>query len=240
MQLERLKEWRESRGLTQKELAEKASVGEVTVARTEAGASIRPNTARKIAHALGREVSDLLQHPPAPAGLEEPARPKAQVPSSQLPETTEEEERRTVSDGEAPPTLTLEVVRRVLDEHIGTSWIARPDDEWKGWWRGIPQEEARARRQQIIKEWEFLKRQFVALQEGKPSQLPRRKGPGGVFLELWMRANIEAPESVPVSANEPGQAFKRRQWEDQPLEWTEAKHPQAGDAPGEASGAEAG
>jgi transcriptional regulator with XRE-family HTH domain len=230
MLLGRLREWRESRGFTQKELALEASVGEVTVARIEAGTSVRPNTARKIADALGVAVVDLQEKPPVPLG-----------PAPISPVPAEDEERRTVDDGEEEaPTLTLEAVRRVLEEELGTSWIARPEEEWKEWWRGIPQKEAHERRQQIIKEWEFLKPQFAALEEGKPSLLPRRRGPGGVFLKLWARARIEAPESVPVSANEPEQAFKRRQWEDQPLEWTEAKHPQAEDAPGEASGAEAG
>ena len=92
MQLERLKEWRESQGFTQKELAGRAGVGEVTVARVETGASIRPNTARKIAGALGLAVSDLLARPPSSA---EPA-PKASAPPSVQPSFNDalEEERR--------------------------------------------------------------------------------------------------------------------------------------------------
>jgi transcriptional regulator with XRE-family HTH domain len=90
MQLERLKEWRESQGFTQRELADKAGVGEVTVARVETGASVRPNTARKIASALGLAVSDLLEHPPALAG----ASPKAQAPPSPPSEGPGEEGRR--------------------------------------------------------------------------------------------------------------------------------------------------
>jgi transcriptional regulator with XRE-family HTH domain len=66
MQLARTKEWRESRGLTQRELAAEADVGEVTVARIEAGASVTPPTARKIAGALGISVADLLERPPVP------------------------------------------------------------------------------------------------------------------------------------------------------------------------------
>ena len=68
MRLERLREWRESRGLTQRELASDAGVGEVTVARVEAGTSVRPNTARKLADVLGVTVADLMERPPVPLG----------------------------------------------------------------------------------------------------------------------------------------------------------------------------
>ena len=66
MELARTKEWREARGLTQRELAAAASVGEVTVARVETGASVAPPTARKIAAALDVSVVDLLERPPVP------------------------------------------------------------------------------------------------------------------------------------------------------------------------------
>lgn len=66
MKLARTREWRESHGLTQRELAAEAGVGEVTVARIETGASVTPSTARKIAGALGVAVADLLERPPVP------------------------------------------------------------------------------------------------------------------------------------------------------------------------------
>jgi transcriptional regulator with XRE-family HTH domain len=66
MKLPRTREWREARGLTQKELSGVAGVGEVTVARIEAGASVIPPTARKIAGALSISVADLLEKPPVP------------------------------------------------------------------------------------------------------------------------------------------------------------------------------
>jgi len=66
LKLARTKEWRESHGLTQRELAAEAGVGEVTVARIETGASVTPSTARKIAGALGVAVADLLERPPVP------------------------------------------------------------------------------------------------------------------------------------------------------------------------------
>ena len=68
MKLARTKEWRESHGLTQRELAAEAGVGEVTVARIETGSSVTPPTARKIAEALGVAVADLLERPPVPLG----------------------------------------------------------------------------------------------------------------------------------------------------------------------------
>src|SRR5215217_5433892 len=66
MQLPRLKEWRESRGLLQKELASEAGLSEFTINRIETGDNIRPNTARKVADALGVEVADLIESPPVP------------------------------------------------------------------------------------------------------------------------------------------------------------------------------
>jgi transcriptional regulator with XRE-family HTH domain len=68
MELARTKVWRLSRGLSQKELAAEAEVGEVTVARIEGGASVAPSTARKVAGALGVSVADLMESPPVPLG----------------------------------------------------------------------------------------------------------------------------------------------------------------------------
>jgi transcriptional regulator with XRE-family HTH domain len=68
LKLARTKEWRESHGLTQRELAAEAGVGEVTVARIESGASVAPPTARKVAEALDVSVADLLERPPVPLG----------------------------------------------------------------------------------------------------------------------------------------------------------------------------
>jgi transcriptional regulator with XRE-family HTH domain len=226
---ERVREGRERLALSIENVSATARVSPHTWVRAEHGEEIRPSSVRRIAEALGVEPRQLMGEP-ALLG-------KAEAPPS--PETAGDE-RRAVSDSGAPSALTLEDVRRVLEEHVGTSWIALPPAEWEGWWRGIPHEEARKRRAQIIEEWAFLTPQFAALEQGKPSLLPRRLGPGGVFLRLWMRANFEAPESVPVRTEEPEQAFKRRQWEEQPLEWTSVEYPQAEDAPDKASGAEAG
>ncbi len=68
MKLERLKEWREYRGLTQVELAELAGVPQSTVSQAETGKrSPHPGTARKFAEALGVEVEELTRAPKAPA-----------------------------------------------------------------------------------------------------------------------------------------------------------------------------
>ena len=92
MKLARTKEWRESHGLTQRELAAEAGVGEVTVARIETGASVSPPTARKVAGALGVSVADLLERPPVPlaeapeAGrLEEEPSPAVEVQERREP-----------------------------------------------------------------------------------------------------------------------------------------------------------
>jgi transcriptional regulator with XRE-family HTH domain len=66
VQLTRLKEWREAKGLMQKELAAAAGMSEFTVVRAERGDSLRPSTARKVAEALDITVADLLERPPVP------------------------------------------------------------------------------------------------------------------------------------------------------------------------------
>ena len=92
MKLARTKDWRESHGLTQRELAAEAGVGEVTVARIETGSSVSPPTARKVAGALGVSVADLLERPPVPlaeapeAGrLEEEPSPAVEVQERREP-----------------------------------------------------------------------------------------------------------------------------------------------------------
>lgn len=60
MQIPRLREERELQGLTQKELADVSGVSVRSVAGYESGASVRPNTARKLAEALDVKVADLV------------------------------------------------------------------------------------------------------------------------------------------------------------------------------------
>lgn len=76
MQIPNLKQWRELRGLTQKELADRAGLHVRGIAGYEAGAGARPNTVRKLAETLGVDVMDL-------AGVE--AIPKGSAPPSNQP-----------------------------------------------------------------------------------------------------------------------------------------------------------
>lgn len=116
MKLERLKEWREARGLTQKELSREAHVAEKTVARIELGDSVRPNTARKVADALGVSVADLLERPPVP--LSEPSATGQPRPGS----TAEGHQHiyRTWEDIEASlsPDQVVEIAKGMEDGRI--------------------------------------------------------------------------------------------------------------------------
>jgi transcriptional regulator with XRE-family HTH domain len=63
-----LAEWRESRNLTQQQLADRLETSDVTVSRWETG-SRRPDDGAKsaIAWVLGIEVVDLYRHPQQPS-----------------------------------------------------------------------------------------------------------------------------------------------------------------------------
>jgi transcriptional regulator with XRE-family HTH domain len=50
--------------LSQRELAEKAGVSHVTIARLEGGHDAHPRTIRKLASALGVDPADLQRQPP--------------------------------------------------------------------------------------------------------------------------------------------------------------------------------
>jgi transcriptional regulator with XRE-family HTH domain len=92
MKLARLKEWRESHGLTQKELAAAARASEWTVARAEAGEEVRPTTARRLAEVMEVTVADLLERPPVPL---------AEASETRLTEDEAEEERRVIPQSAA-------------------------------------------------------------------------------------------------------------------------------------------
>jgi transcriptional regulator with XRE-family HTH domain len=72
MRLTRLKEWRETQGLTQKELADASDISEFTVLRAEHRGETRPNTARRFADVLGVSVGDLIEKPPVPLEMPVP------------------------------------------------------------------------------------------------------------------------------------------------------------------------
>ena len=140
MQLPRLKEWRESRGLMQKELAAAAGTSEYTVLRAERGTSLRVDTARKLADALGVSVADLLESPPVP--LEEP------VPLGEAPEVEPLEEEESSPKAELQKLLQSEGVRTMMREllqSVGakTQHLARSREELKHYCDGLSLEEVR-------------------------------------------------------------------------------------------------
>lgn len=59
----KIKMLRESQGMSQKELAEKAGVAQSTVHYIESGGNYTQKSIQKIAAALGVSVSDLLDEP---------------------------------------------------------------------------------------------------------------------------------------------------------------------------------
>ena len=73
---EQVKEWREALGLSQRDLAERAGVGYVLVARLELGQTDpRLSTLRRLAEALNVTVGDLVDGKPGMA--KRPARKRA-------------------------------------------------------------------------------------------------------------------------------------------------------------------
>jgi transcriptional regulator with XRE-family HTH domain len=77
VKLTRLRDVRQRKALTQQQLAERAGVNRVTIARIEGGKDEPfPTTVRKVADALGVEPDDLMETG-APATASEPAIPAA-------------------------------------------------------------------------------------------------------------------------------------------------------------------
>ncbi len=76
MQIPRLREQRELRGWTQKDLARESGVSARSIAGYEAGSGARPPTVRKLSEALGVEISDLVGEREAPKA---PAPPSQQL-----------------------------------------------------------------------------------------------------------------------------------------------------------------
>jgi transcriptional regulator with XRE-family HTH domain len=77
MQIPRLREWRERRGLTQMELSAASGVSQDGISKMEHGVrGVRPSTARRLAQALRIDVGELQP----PLTLEGDADPKALAP----------------------------------------------------------------------------------------------------------------------------------------------------------------
>jgi transcriptional regulator with XRE-family HTH domain len=73
LQLPRTREWRLTRGMSQRGLAAAAGLGQMTIHRIEDGGSAWPSTASKIAEALSVEVRDLLDTAPLTTEEQKPA-----------------------------------------------------------------------------------------------------------------------------------------------------------------------
>lgn len=141
MELPRIREWRESRGLMQKELAAEANVSEYTVLRAEKGVSLRVDSARKIAEALGVSVADLQESPPVPLGEAPGDLPKVEAPtSSTLADSEATDEARRLIDlspaafhkklAEAPSDEDLlDLYHRIDAEYIDTELTYREDED---------------------------------------------------------------------------------------------------------------
>ena len=79
--METLRELRRRKGLSQKDLAELAGVGQDTISGIESGRhEARPSTIRKLASALGVEVEDFFRETEAPKGLA----PKSSGPATRV------------------------------------------------------------------------------------------------------------------------------------------------------------
>ena len=116
MRIPQLRQWRELRGLTQRELAAKSGVSVRSIAGYEAGAGVRPNTARKLAEALDIEVVNFYAEP--------------EVPKAPAPPSSQE---KLFNNG------VLEEERRALSLQSWTSLVNRLADRWE---REIEEREA--------------------------------------------------------------------------------------------------
>lgn len=125
MKLPKSRAWRESRGLTRKELAEEAGLSPQTLASYESGNEARPNNARKLADALGVEVTDLL---------EETQLPKVQAPREEVydPKLSDMRRQRYL------------VALMALAQNLNTRWEEELEQkrdakagEFSGWAHGV-------------------------------------------------------------------------------------------------------
>jgi transcriptional regulator with XRE-family HTH domain len=66
MRIERLREMRERRGLTQVELSRVSGISVASIVRAEHGGDVRVTNARRYAAALNCTISDLLGENPLP------------------------------------------------------------------------------------------------------------------------------------------------------------------------------
>jgi transcriptional regulator with XRE-family HTH domain len=187
-----VKRLREARGWTQAKLAVEAGMAPSAVNQIENGKrSPSASSLNKLAEALGVEVADLFPKAQSPLPLEDTAKP---------------------SPGGG---LTLGEIRAFLEEHVGSSWIALPDQEWGNWWRGVSRDEAIRRNRQIRAEYDLLAVEFMATYgkaDREPELVPRGSTWGDVYLKMFSRrfgASYHAP-----GREEAERDFKKRALQD--------------------------
>ena len=171
-----VKRLREARGWTQAKLAVEAGMAPSAVNQIENGKrSPSASSLNKLAEALGVEVADLFPKAEAPLPFEDTAKP---------------------SPGGGP---TLGEIRAFLEEHVGSSWIALPEQEWGNWWRGVSRDEAIRRNRQIRAEYDLLAAEFMATYgkgDREPELVPRGSTWGDVYPKMFSRrfsASFHAP-----------------------------------------------
>lgn len=170
-----LRSMRRERGLSQRELADVAGVGQGTVSGIEAGRQeARPSTLQKLAVALGVEVSDLLSP--------EPGRPGDARSSILDP----------VAGGRTMGRDKVGGAADFVDPRLGIS-----EADFPSWGFGLPAMEARADRDEVLKRFGTLEE----LQENLES-LARARGTTEQDIRLVRR--VCSPEAFAREATAPG------------------------------------
>lgn len=187
-----IKRLRNERGWSMARLAVEADMSVSGVSMIENGKrNLTTTTLAKLAGAFGMEVADLFPKAEAPLPFEDTAKP---------------------SPCGGP---TLGEIRAFLEEHVGSSWIALPDQEWGNWWRGVSRDEAIRRNRQIRAEYDRLAAEFMATYgktEREPELVPRGSSWGDVYLKMFSRrfsASYHAP-----GREEAERDFKKRALQD--------------------------
>jgi len=108
--------------------------------------------------------------------------------------------------------MSLEELKPFLEDEVGSSWLALPEEEWREWWRGVSKEEATKRYRQIRAEWTLLKQEFLATWgkvEAEPRLVPRGQDWGEVYFTLFARGSLGAFADAPKK-NESDEEFRLR------------------------------
>lgn len=83
--------------------------------------------------------------------------------------------------------LSLEDLATVLKDQVGSNWLALPEEEWSMWWRGVSKQDASERYQQILAEYDFIKRTWLSSREGREALARRR-----LYSLIFRRAFVVA------------------------------------------------